>query len=193
MIIRYWVKNGINIKKEYDTEAKYDRISAMIKSIRGSDADSAVYWLSSLLVGGEDIMYIARRLVISASEDIGLANPQALILAVSAMNAVEKIGMPEARIILSECVIYLASSPKSNSSYNAVNMAMQNILDNGVQEVPFHLTKNGKNKYLYPHSYDKNYIKQLYMKKYIKFYNSGDNKYENITKEYWNKIKGEHN
>ena len=102
---------------------KYDTISAMIKSVRGSDPDSAVYWMSKLLIGGEDIMYIARRLVILASEDIGLANVNALNVAVSCMNAVKEIGMPEARIILSECIIYLALSPKSNSVYLAVNKA----------------------------------------------------------------------
>ncbi len=185
------VKNGINIKKEYDTGAKYDRISAMIKSIRGSDPDAAVYWLSSLLVGGEDLMYIARRLVISASEDIGLANPTALNLAVSAMNAVEKIGMPEARIILAECAIYLATSPKSNTAYNAVNKAMQIIYDNGVQDIPFHLTKQGASKYLYPHNYNNNYVKQNYMNKYLNLYVYGNNKYESKIKEYWKKIKGE--
>lgn len=183
------VKNSIEIQQRYDEGDKYDRISAMIKSIRGSDPDASVYWLGSMLVGGEDISYIARRLVISASEDIGLANPMALNIAVSAMNAVEKIGMPEARIILSECVIYLALSPKSNSSYNAINSVIDEINTKGVQDVPIHLTKIGKNKYRYPHNYDNHYVSQEYMNKKIKFYKESNNKFEQKTKEYWEKIK----
>lgn len=177
------VKQGLTIARSYDDNDKYDRISAMIKSIRGSDENAAVYWLSSMLIDGEDPMYIARRLVISASEDIGLANPNALKLAVSAMHAVEKIGMPECRIILSECAIYLALSPKSNSAYLAVNNAFKNITENGVQKVPFHLTKAGASKYKYPHDYENHYVKQKYMEKEIKFYKPCDNKIERALKE----------
>lgn len=183
------VKLGINVRQRYDTEDKYNRISALIKSIRGSDENASVYWLSSMLDAGEDILYIARRLVISASEDIGLANVNALNVAVSAMMAVEKIGMPEARIILSECVIYLALSPKSNSAYNAVNSAMEDIRLNGVQNVPIHLTKLGANKYVYPHNYPNHYIKQKYMEKEEKYYEFSDNKFEKNMKEVWKKIK----
>ncbi|VWL85077.1 replication-associated recombination protein A [Oceanivirga miroungae] len=185
------VKNGIEIQNRYSVSDKYDRISAMIKSIRGSDVDASIYWLASMLVSNEDPMYIARRLVISASEDIGLANPNALNMAVSCMNAVEKIGMPEARIILSECITYLALSPKSNSTYLAINKAMEDIMQNGCQEVPFHLTKNGKDSYLYPHSYDNHYIKQDYMKKKKKYYDYDNNKYEIGFMQYWKKVKGE--
>lgn len=135
------VKQGLDIRRRYNDSDKYDRISAMIKSIRGSDENASIYWLASMIDGGEDILYIARRLVILASEDIGLANVKALDVAVSCMRAVEKIGLPEARIILAECVIYLALSPKSNSSYNAINSALENIRENGVQDVPKHLTR----------------------------------------------------
>lgn len=183
------VKNGIEIQNRYGVEDKYDRISAMIKSIRGSDVDASVYWLASMLISNEDPMYIARRLVISASEDIGLANPNALNIATSCMNAVEKIGMPEARIILSECVCYLALSPKSNSSYLAINEAMKDILENTVQNVPVHLTKRGEKKYLYPHSYENHYVKQEYMLNKKRYYNYGNNKFEIGFKEYWDKIK----
>lgn len=172
---------------------KYDTISAMIKSVRGSDPDSAVYWMSKLLIGGEDIMYIARRLVILASEDIGLANVNALNVAVSCMNAVKEIGMPEARIILSECIIYLALSPKSNSVYLAVNKAFEEIEKNGSQDIPFHLTTRGRDKYIYPHDYTNHYIKQKYMNKELKLYNFSDNKFENNLKEFWRKIKKEGN
>ena len=172
---------------------KYDTISAMIKSVRGSDPDSAVYWMSKLLIGGEDIMYIARRLVILASEDIGLANVNALNVAVSCMNAVKEIGMPEARIILSECIIYLALSPKSNSVYLAINKAFEEIEKNGSQDIPFHLTPRGRAKYIYPHDYTNHYIKQKYMNKELKLYNFSDNKFENNLKEFWRKIKKEGN
>lgn len=167
---------------------KYDTISAMIKSVRGSDPDSALYWMSKLLIGGEDIMYIARRLVILASEDIGLANVNALNIALSCMNAVKEIGMPEARIILSECIVYLALSPKSNSTYLAVNKAFEEIEKNGSQDIPFHLTPRGRDKYIYPHDYSNHYIKQKYMNKKLNLYNFGDNKFEKNLKEFWEKI-----
>ncbi|WP_064612279.1 replication-associated recombination protein A [Streptobacillus moniliformis] len=170
---------------------RYDAISAMIKSIRGSDPDSAVYWMSKLLIGGEDPMYIARRLVISASEDIGLANVQAINVAVSCMNAVKEIGMPESRMILSECAIYLALSPKSNSAYMAINKSMLDIEENGAQSVPVHLTKIGAKKYLYPHDYENNYVNQKYMNEKKKYYIPGNNKFEKNMEETWIKIKGE--
>ncbi|WP_064590412.1 replication-associated recombination protein A [Streptobacillus moniliformis] len=170
---------------------RYDAISAMIKSIRGSDPDATVYWMSKLLIGGEDPMYIARRLVISASEDIGLANVQAINVAVSCMNAVKEIGMPESRIILSECAIYLALSPKSNSAYMAINKSMLDIEENGAQSVPVHLTKIGAKKYLYPHDYENNYVNQKYMNEKKKYYIPGNNKFEKNMEETWIKIKGE--
>lgn len=184
------VKNGIKIGSRYGKSDKYDMISAMIKSIRGSDENAGVYWLSAMLTSNEDPMYIARRLVISAAEDIGLANPNAIVVANACMQAVDKIGMPEARIILSECLIYLCLSPKSNSAYNAVNSAFSDIEQNGIQEVPFHLTKRGASKYLYPHDYKNHYIKQKYMEKEMKLYNFGLNKTEQKMKEYIEKIKG---
>ena len=119
------VKEIIGKGKAYHkTEDKYDTISAMIKSIRGSDPDAAIYWLAKMLSGGEDPLYTARRLVILASEDIGLANPQALPIAVAGMQAAKDIGMPEVRIILAEVALYLALSPKSNSAYNAIDDAL---------------------------------------------------------------------
>lgn len=186
------VKSGINIKERYDDSNKYDRISAMIKSIRGSDVDSAIYWMSSMLVAGEDPMYIARRLVISASEDIGLANPNALNVAVSAMLAVEKIGMPEARIMLSECIAYLALSPKSNSTYLAVDKAIDIINQEGVQDVPLHLTKKGASLYKYPHNFEDSYIHQEYMNKKLKIYEAKSNKIESALNEAWKKIREKH-
>ena len=176
----------LNVKVFAD---RYDAISAMIKSVRGSDPDAAVYWMSKLLLGGEDPMYVARRLVILASEDIGLANPDAIVIATSCLKAVSEIGMPESRIILSECAIYLALSPKSNSAYKAVNLAFEEITNNGAQEVPYHLTKAGSDKYIYPHDYENNYIKQKYINKKIKLYIPGDNKFENRMSEIWDKIR----
>ena len=117
----------------------YDTISAFIKSVRSSDPDAAVYWLARLLLAGEDLMFIARRLVILASEDIGLADPRALSMAVSAQQATHFVGMPEARIILAEATIYLASAPKSNSAYKAINSAMSEIKSSGEKSVPLHL------------------------------------------------------
>lgn len=168
---------------------KYDVISAMIKSIRGSDPDAAVYWMSRLLVGGEDPMYVARRLVILASEDIGLANSNALTLAVSTLNSVKEIGMPEARIMLSHCAIYLALSPKSNSAYNAVNKAFDILENEGYQEVPFYLTKAGSKNYKYPHDYENSYVKQKYMNNKIKLYEPGENKFEKSMEKIWKEIK----
>ena len=184
------VKEVLNTKKSYHkTEDKYNTVSAMIKSIRGSDPDAAIYWMAKMLSGGEDILYIARRLVILASEDIGLANPQALPIAVSGLNAVKEIGMPEARIILSEVAIYLAISPKSNSAYNAINSALSHIENEKIQDVPAHLTKVGKKDYKYPHNYENHYVDQVYMNEKIKFYEFGENKFERAAKEYFKKIK----
>ena len=188
------VKEVLNTKKSYHkTEDKYDTISAMIKSIRGSDPDAAVYWIGKMISGGEDPMYLARRLVILSSEDIGLANPQALPIAVAGMHATKEIGMPEARIILSEVAIYLALSPKSNSAYLAIDAAISQIENDKIQEVPKHLTKLGAKDYKYPHAYPENFVRQDYMNKKIKFYNPGDNKFENAANErqekLWNKKK----
>ncbi len=153
-------------------EMHYDIISAFIKSIRGSDPDAAIYWMARMIEGGEDPQFIARRLVISASEDIGLANPNALLLANAAFDTVMKIGWPEARIALAEACIYLATSPKSNSAYNAINTALQTVQQTGNQPVPLHL-RNAPTKlmqqlgyhdgYKYPHDYPGNFTTQQYM------------------------------
>ena len=129
--------NAVQFDKDGDLH--YDIISALIKSIRGSDPNGAVYWLARLLKAGEDIKFIARRLLIAASEDIGNANPTALVLAQATFNSVQVIGMPEARIILSQCAVYLASSPKSNASYKAINKAMEEVDNSTNLSVPLHL------------------------------------------------------
>ena len=155
-----------------DGEMHYDIISAFIKSIRGSDPDAAIYWLARMIEGGEDPAFIARRLVISASEDIGLANPNALLLANAAFDAVMKIGWPEGRIPLAEATVYLASSPKSNSAYMAINDAIQKVQETGNQPVPLHLRnaptslmKNlGYSKgYKYAHDYEGNFVLQQFL------------------------------
>ena len=153
-------------------EMHYDLISAFIKSIRGSDPDAAIYWLARMISAGEDPKFIARRLVISASEDIGLANPNALLLANAAFDAVQKIGWPEGRIPLAEATIYLATSPKSNSAYLAINKALEIVNETGNQPVPLHL-RNAPTTlmkevgygdgYKYSHDYPNNFVEQQYM------------------------------
>ena len=155
-----------------DGEMHYDIISAFIKSIRGSDPDAALYWLARMVEGGEDPAFIARRLVISASEDIGLANPNALLLANAAFDAVMKIGWPEGRIPLAEATVYLATSPKSNSAYEGINHALEVVRKTGNLPVPLHLrnapTKLMKqlgygNNYKYAHAYQGNFVKQQFL------------------------------
>lgn len=158
-------------------EMHYDIASAFIKSIRGSDADASVYWLARMLEGGEDPKFIARRLVIAASEDIGLANPNALLLANACFDAVNKVGMPEARIILSEATIYLATSLKSNAAYEAINKAQALVRQTGSLSVPLHL-RNAPTKlmkdlnygkdYKYAHAYEGNYVQQQYLPDKVK-------------------------
>jgi len=168
-------------------EQHYDIISAFIKSIRGSDPNGAVYWLARMIEGGEDVKFIARRLVILASEDIGNANPTALVLATNAFQAVSMIGYPEARIILSQCAVYLASSPKSNASYMAIGKALSTVKRTGDLPVPLHLRnaptglmKNldyGKG-YQYAHDFEQNFIHQEYLPEKVagtKFYDPGRN------------------
>jgi len=145
----------------------YDLASAMIKSIRGSDMDAAIYYLARLIDGGESAEFIARRLVILASEDIGNANPQALTLATSAMTSVSKIGYPEARIILSQAVIYLCASPKSNSAYLAINDALRAVNEGVMLDIPKNITQKNSG-YLYPHDFG-GYVKQNYLSKPLKF------------------------
>jgi len=158
-------------------EMHYDIISAFIKSVRGSDPDAAVYWLARMIAGGEDVKFIARRMVILAAEDIGLANPNALLLAHSTFNAVHQIGNPEARIILSECAIYLATSPKSNSAYAAIDMAIGLVQSEGDLPVPLHL-RNAPTKlmkelgyskeYKYAHSFEGNFAEQDFLPEKIR-------------------------
>ena len=182
-------------------EQHYDIISAFIKSIRGSDPNATVYWLARMIEGGEDVKFIARRLLISASEDIGNANPTALILANNTFQAVSVIGYPEARIILSQCAVYLANSPKSNASYMAIGEAQNLVRKTGDLSVPLHL-RNAPTKlmkdldygkdYLYSHNYENNFVNQEFMPDEIvnmKLYEPGNNQRENsfraILKQRW--------
>lgn len=160
------------IRYDKNGDQHYDVISAFIKSIRGSDPDAALHYLARMLSAGEDPLFIARRIVISASEDIGNANPNALVLAIAAMQSVQFIGMPEARIPLAQAVTYLASSPKSNRAYLAINRAMDDVEQRDIGEVPIHLRdasyKNAKKfghglNYKYPHDCENGYVKQQYL------------------------------
>lgn len=177
-------------------EQHYDIISAFIKSIRGSDPNAAVYWLARMIAGGEDVKFIARRMLILASEDIGLANPTALVIANSTFQAVNTIGYPEARIILSQCAIYLATSPKSNSGYMAINKAQQQVSETGDLSVPLHLrnapTKLMKDlgygkEYAYAHDYEGNFVPSEFLPDELSgasFYEPGKNKRENALREF---------
>ena len=186
-------------------EQHYDIVSAFIKSIRGSDPNAAVYWLARMLAGGEDVKFIARRMLILASEDIGNANPTAFIMANSTFQAVAAIGNPESRIILSQCAIYLATSPKSNASYVAINEAQKTVSETGNLHVPLHLrnapTKLMKelgygNDYQYAHHFDNNFTAQEYLPDKISgttFYEPAENSRENSTKEFLkNRWKGKY-
>lgn len=178
---------------QYDKQGElhYDIISAFIKSIRGSDPDAAVYWLARMIEGGEDVKFIARRMVILAAEDVGLANPNALLLAQTTFNAVHTIGHPEARIILSQCAIYLATSPKSNSAYMAIDKALESVRNTGSPPVPLHLRNAptrlmkdlgyGRN-YQYAHNFKGNFAAQEFLPEELKnqrFYYPGINPAEN--------------
>ncbi len=176
-------------------EMHYDIISAFIKSVRGSDPDAAVYWLARMIAGGEDPEFIARRLVILASEDIGLANPNALLLANATFDTIHKIGWPEGRIPLAECTIYLATSPKSNSAYAAINAALELVEQTGNLPVPLHL-RNAPTKlmkdlgyaegYKYAHSYPGNFVRQQFMPEELNhpsLWQPGENPAENKMRE----------
>ena len=193
------VEENVKVKHiAYDKggEFHYDIISAFIKSVRGSQPDAALYYMARMLLGGEDPMFICRRMVILASEDIGLANPNALLIAQACMDAVHKIGMPESRIVMGECVIYLASSPKSNTAYMAINQAFDLVNKSGNLAVPLHL-RNAPTKlmkelgygdgYKYAHSYEGNFIDQEYLPKEIantSLYHPGINANESKMKEF---------
>lgn len=181
-------------------EQHYDIISAFIKSLRGSDPNAAVYWLGRMIAGGEDVKFIARRMVILASEDIGNANPNALLLANATFEAVNKIGPPEARIILSQCAVYLASSPKSNASYTAIDSALAMIEKTGDLSVPLHI-RNAPTRlmkelgyhqgYEYAHGFEGNFSPQEYLPEEIagtKFYDPGNNPRENELRNYLKKL-----
>ncbi|MGA1931745.1 replication-associated recombination protein A [Arcobacter sp. YIC-464] len=169
------------------SDSHYDLASAMIKSIRGSDVDAALYYLARLINGGESVDFITRRLVIFASEDIGNANPNALNLAVSTMQACNKIGYPESRIMLGQCIIYLASSPKSNSAYSAINKALSEVKNGRILEVPKHLDSQHIG-YKYPHDYG-GYVQQEYLKEPLYLYESLNIGFEKTLNEWLQKIK----
>jgi putative ATPase len=177
-------------------EQHYDIISAFIKSIRGSDPNAAVYWLARMIEGGEDVKFIARRLLILASEDIGNANPTALVIANNTFQAVSIIGHPESRIILSQCATYLATSPKSNAAYEAIGKAQKLVQDTGDLSVPLSI-RNAPTKlmkelgygddYKYAHSYENNFANQEFLPEDIKnttLYNPGNNARENAQREF---------
>lgn len=164
----------------------YDLASALIKSIRGSDADAAIYYLARLIDGGESADFIARRLVILASEDVGNANPQALTLTTSAMTSVSKIGYPEARIILAQAVIYLCASPKSNSAYNAINSALHAVNNGVMLDIPKNIVHNNKD-YLYPHDFG-GWVAQDYLREPLHFVDLKDIGYEKKMKEWMKTI-----
>ena len=186
-----------------DGEQHYDIISAFIKSIRGSDPNAAIYWLARMVEGGEDPKFIARRLIISAAEDIGLANTNALLIANNCFQAVETVGFPEARIILAQCTIYLASSPKGNGAYMAINRAQEEVRKSGNLGVPLPLRNAptalmkelgyGKN-YLYSHDYPGNFIQQEFLPEEIKgtaFFGAGSTKKEQELEELIHKLWGD--
>jgi putative ATPase len=194
MVLQKVQKNTVRYDKT--GEQHYDIISAFIKSIRGSDPNGAVYWLARMLEGGEDVKFIARRLLILASEDIGNANPTALILANNTFQAVAVIGNPESRIILSQCAIYLANSAKSNASYLAINDALQTVRQTGDLSVPLHL-RNAPTKlmkelnygadYKYSHNYENNFAHQEFLPNELegtKFYEPGNNSRENSFRDF---------
>ena len=200
-VLRLVQKNTVLYDKT--GEQHYDIISAFIKSIRGSDRNGAVYWLARMIEGGEDVKFIARRMLILASEDIGNANPTAMILANNTFQAVTTIGYPEARIILSQCAIYLASSPKSNASYKAINKAQQVVKQTGDLSVPIHL-RNAPTKlmkalgygkdYQYAHDYAHNFAFQDYLPDELQgetFYEPSDNPRENALRDYLKKLWGD--
>ena len=181
-------------------EMHYDIISAFIKSIRGSDPDAAIYWLARMVEGGEDPTFIARRLVISAAEDIGLANPNALLLANACFDTLKKIGWPEGRIVLAEATVYLATSPKSNSTYEAINKAIAVVRETGNLPVPMHLRNAptslmkeldyGKD-YKYAHSFENNFVEDNYFPEKLNqksFWQPQNNASENKIKEWMNKL-----
>ncbi|MBU0952008.1 MAG: replication-associated recombination protein A [Elusimicrobia bacterium] len=172
-------------------DAHYDHISAFIKSIRGSDPDAALYWMAKMLEAGEDPRFIARRIIIAASEDVGNADPQALQVAISVLQAIEFVGMPEGRIPLAQAVTYVATAPKSNASYLAISAAQQEVKNGKLRDVPNHLKdasvdgeKLGHGKgYKYPHSFEGHFVEQEYMPEHKEFYTPSEEGFEAIIKK----------
>ena len=204
MVFQTVQTNSILFDKNGDFH--YDIVSAFIKSIRGSDPNGAIYWLARMIEAGEDIGFIARRLLILAAEDIGIANPTALVLANSTFQAVTSVGYPEGRILLSECVIYLATSPKSNTAYKAINEALEKVRQTGNLSIPLHL-RNAPTKlmkelgygedYKYAHDYENQFIEQEFLPEEIKgttLYQPGNNQKEKSVRDFlksrWNKKYG---
>ena len=191
------------LKYDKNGDSHYDNISAFIKSMRGSDPDAAVYYLAKMLYAGEDVTFIARRIMICASEDVGNADPNALTVAVSAAQAVERLGMPEARIVLAQAVTYVASAPKSNAAYLAVDKALSVVRESRTAPVPTYLcdahykgaAKLGRGiGYKYAHDYPNHYVEQQYLPdayKDMTFYEPTENGYEQTIREYFKKIKQE--
>jgi putative ATPase len=198
------MKNAQQSLARYDKDGEqhYDIVSALIKSIRGSDPNASIYWLARMIEGGEDPKFIARRLLISASEDIGLANPNGLLMANACFQAVESIGWPEARIVLAQCTIYLAASPKGNAAYMALNKAQQAVQETGNLGVPLPLRNaptalmkelNYGKDYLYSHDFPGNFVAQEFLPEELKgmnFFNAGSNAKEQeiakIIQTLWN-------
>jgi len=191
------------VRYDKSGEQHYDIISAFIKSLRGSDPNAAVYYLARMIEGGEDVKFIARRMLILASEDIGNANPTALVLATNTMQAVQMVGYPESRIILSQCAIYLATSPKSNSAYKAIEDAISVVRESGDLEVPMSL-RNAPTKlmkelnygkdYEYAHAHEGNFVKMDFLPEHIRnlrLYEPGNNERENATRAYLKKLWGD--
>ncbi|HIR87655.1 MAG TPA: replication-associated recombination protein A [Candidatus Fimimorpha faecalis] len=184
------------VRYDKDGDNHYDTISAFIKSMRGSDPDAAIYYLARMLYAGEDIRFIARRIIICAAEDVGNADPQALVVAVAAAQAVERLGMPEARIPLAQAVVYIATAPKSNASYMAIDKALEIVKNRQIKTVPPHLQdchyKGAANlghgvEYKYAHDYPKHYVEQQYLPDELvgmQFYQATDNGYEAKIKRY---------
>lgn len=188
-----------SIRYDKSSDEHYDHISAFIKSMRGSDPDAAVYWLAKMLQAGEDPRFIARRILICASEDVGNANPMALVLAQSAFNAVQVLGMPESRIILSQAAVYVASSPKSNAAYIAIGEAEEEVRSGRERPVPLHLRDSSRDGealghgkgYKYPHDYPGHYVKQEYMPYHKIFYRPSENGFEIEIGKRLRRLRGE--
>ncbi|NLX61680.1 MAG: replication-associated recombination protein A [Tissierellia bacterium] len=188
------------VKYDKSSDEHYDTISAFIKSMRGSDPDATLYWLAKMIEAGEDPKFIARRIIIAASEDVGNADPQALNIAVSAFNAVNVVGMPEGRIILAQAACYVACAPKSNACYVGINKALEDIKNKPIGKVPTHLkdaSYQGAKKlgygidFKYPHDYENSYVKQQYLPnefKDVKYYMPTNNGYERIIRENMSKL-----